>query len=326
MDPDAVNDHWSASDTERFGALYPEVLYAEYDSVGDPRYAPTLLAILPSGREEGRILRVTWTDRRTDPAKTSPRCTFDFVAERTEEGMRLSRPLAVHTRTWERRTVGTITYIISPEHRFSEEQALEQQEVIGKLSRFFGVAPFPITYYSFSGPADLYRARGFIHHPLMWTIPSGGLVDERGNVYSGNDKDIYTHEVVHLFSHRRTKEPPPLLEEGLATLLGGSVEHDYAWHRANLQRYLASDPGIDLRSRCNTYVTDYIAEETSVPYVIGAVLCERILRTGGKEELLAVMAAGPDPWPALARHGITPENLTTEVRKELAFPPLRTPW
>ena len=202
--------------------------------------------------------------------------------------------------------------------------------MIERLSAFFGVPSFPITYYSYAGPADLYAARGFLRHPLMGTLTSGGMVDGTNNVHSGNDKDIYTHEVVHLFSQRKTKAPPPLLEEGLATLIGGSVEHDHAWHRANLAHYLAGDPSLDRRDRCNTYVRDYIDVDTSVPYVIGAVLCERILRRDGKEGLFQVMSEGVDPWPALAHYGITPETLTGELRKELMLEPLRPvilrPW
>ena len=114
-----------------------------------------------------------------------------------------------------------------------------------------------------------------------------------------------------------------MLEEGLATLIGGSVGHDYAWHRANLERYLTADPSLDLRDRCTTTMRDYINEDTSVPYVIGAVLCEHILRRGGKEGFLQVMSEGVDLWPALARYGITPETLTRELRKELMLEPYR---
>ena len=198
----------------------------------------------------------------------------------------------------------------------------EQRITIERLSAFFGVPSFPITFYSYAGPADLYATKGYLRHPLIGAIAIGGMVDGTNNVHSGNDKDIYTHEVVHLFSQHRTKEPPPLLEEGLATLIGGSVGHDYAWHRANLERYLAADPSLDLSDRCTTTVRDYINEDTSVPYVIGAVLCEHILRRDGKEGLLQVMSEGVDPWPALLRYGITPETLTAELRKELEQAPI----
>ena len=46
-----------------------------------------------------------------------------------------------------------------------------------------------------------------------------------------------------------------------------------------MRRYLASDERIDLRDRCRTVMDDTTPEGTSVPYMIGALLCERIIRT-----------------------------------------------
>lgn len=316
MDPEAPNDFWYEPDIEHYGGPYAELRYAEYDSVGDLRYFPTLLEARPA-LEDGLLLKVMWSDANGTPDLSKARYAFEFLVRSTAEGARLALPLEYNTASWERRTAGKVTYIISPRHVFNPAEAEEQRMMIDRLSTFFDVPPFPITFYSYTGPADLYATRGFLQHPLMHTLQSGGMVDGTNNVHSGNNKDIYTHEVVHLFSHRKIKDPPNLLEEGLATLIGGSVEHDYAWHRANLKRYLDADSTLDLRDRCTTTVRDDIYEDTSVPYVIGAVLCERILRRDGEAGLFQVMAEGADPWPALARYGITPETLTRELRKEL---------
>ncbi|MBK9176441.1 MAG: hypothetical protein IPM46_08885 [Flavobacteriales bacterium] len=35
LQTDATNDYWFLPDAERYGAVYPELLYAEYDSSGD---------------------------------------------------------------------------------------------------------------------------------------------------------------------------------------------------------------------------------------------------------------------------------------------------
>lgn len=320
LDPEAGNDFWYGPDLQQYGAPYSELYYAEFDSVGYVRFLPTVLSIAPV--DDGLLMRVMWV---ADGSEDKPRYLFDFLARDTEDGMRLSFPIAHLTRTWERRRVGDITYVISPRHTFNVAEAQEQNNVIGLLSAFFDIPAFPITYYSFADPVDLFAAKGFEQHPLMYAIPSGGMVDSGDNVYAGNDKDIYTHEVIHLFTHRKFTTCPSLLDEGLATLIGGSTEHDYTWHRANMERYLRSDPTLDLRDRCNTYVRDDIDEDTSVPYMIGALLCERILRKDGKAGLFKAMASGADLWPALMDQGITPENLTAELRKEILLPPVRAP-
>jgi hypothetical protein len=320
MKKDGLADCWYTPDTEQYSGVYSELLYAEYDSIGDLRYQPELMRIR---KQDGqRYLDVEW---RSDDDGANPRYGFDFLLRSTSDGPRLALPIDENTKQWEHRTMGPITYIVSPKHRFREDQAIEQQRVVERLSAFFEVPVFPIRFYTFTAPADLYTAKGFTYHPLMHTIASGGMVDGTGNVYSGNDKDIYVHEVVHLFAHRRFLDAPGLLHEGLATLIGGSVGHDYDWHRANMERYLASDPTIDLRDRCNTYVRDYIYTDTSVPYMIGALLCEHILRADGREGLFKVMAAGGDPWPALVGYRITPDTLTDVLRAELRLPKIVVP-
>jgi hypothetical protein len=327
LDREAENDYWDPASLSRFGAFDQELLYAEFDSVGDPRYRPTLLHIRPTEVAEERILTVRWARTDSTGVATDVRYVFDFLARRTADGVRLASPIDQRSRGWKTRQVGTVHYIISPHHVFSPEQAEEQRADVERLSSFFNVAPFPITYYSCTDPTDLFRLKGYQQHPLMHVFPTGGRADEGGNVFSGNDKDIYTHEVVHLYCRKAFgKVTPGLLEEGLATFLAGSSEHDYAWHRANLARLLAANDTIDLNDFTNPCVQFYINEHTNVPYAVGALLCERILMSAGKDELFALLAGQEDPWPALERHGITRKNLTEELRKQiLAPPPKRIP-
>jgi hypothetical protein len=317
---DAPNDYWSTSDLDRCGPIDSELFYAEYDEKGELRYPPTLMSIRRTDVEDERILRVRWAAIDSGGAVNDARYVFDFLARRTAEGVRLFLPVEHNTRAWERRTVGTIQYILSPEHTFSVTEAQEQVAAIGRLSDFFGLEPFPITYYACTDPAELFRMKGFQHHVLMHTYPTGGRADTHDRVYAGNNKDIYTHEVVHLFSGRMFSDASPLLDEGLATLLGGSNEHNYAWHRANMARYLKEHPAMDLSQHCNTHLQEYTNGDTSIPYMIGALLCERVLRREGKAGLFQVLSRGSDPWPLLAPYGITPENLTVELVKEVGQP------
>lgn len=324
--PEELNDYWYVPDLERFGGIQAELLYAEFDSLGDPRYPPTLMSIRETGVPDQRLLTVRWAKMDSSGVAERVRYVFDFLARRTAEGVRLGSPLDHNTRQWERKTVGAVEYIISPQHAFSEEQARQQLADIDRLSRFFELPAFPIHFYSCTDPTDLFRMHGFQQHPIMYLFPTGGRAEGNDIVYSGNDKDVYTHEIVHLFTQRKFGERPWVLDEGLATLLAGSSEYDFNWHRANLKRYLEQHPESDLLKTCSTYDATYINEHTNVAYAIGGVLCERILRSKGKEGLFAVLASGTDPWPALAAYDVTPETLRNELLKELDRDPLKTPW
>lgn len=325
LNEEAPNDYWYVPDLTNYGGVYPELLAAEFDEVGDLRNWPTLLSIQPTDSNDQRLLTVRWAAEDSLGTATRVRYVFDFLARRTADGVRLSFPIGHNTRAWERHDAGQIHYVISPRHRFSPEQAAEQQRDIERLSRFFEVDPFPITFYSFESATDLFRAKGYQQHPLLHVFPTGGMVDEGNNVYSGNDKDIYTHEIVHLFMEKRFDSAPNLLNEGVATLLGGSVEKDYVWHRTNMARYLNAHPDLDLSAHINTYEQELIDGETSVPYMVGALLCEHILRSGGKTGLLQTLGSGADVWKAVEPFGIKPDNLNEVIRKTVASPAMQ-PW
>ncbi len=323
--PEIDNDYWHIPDLGRFGGIHPELLYADFDSVGEPRYPPTLLAIGGTGVADQRLLTVRWAMHDSSGVAKQVRYVFDFLARRTADGVRLSFPLDQRTREWERRTVGQVNYVISPEHGFSEAQARQQVADIDRLSRFFDMPPFPITFYSCTDPTELFRIRGYQQHPLMHLYPTGGRAEGKDIVFSGNNKDVYTHEIAHLFTGRKFAEHSWVLDEGLATVLAGSSEHPFAWHRSNLKRFLETGSEVDLVAICSTYDPTYINEHTNVAYAVGGVLCERILRRKGKVALFKAFSSGSDPWSFLAEYDITRESLHSELVKELALDPLIIP-
>ncbi len=322
MRSDDIQSYWVSSDPAPGRLAFTDIVYAEYDEKGEQKYLPTLMGITPVN-DSDRLLTVKWAATDSTGTAADVRYVFDFLAHRTDVGMRLDRPLEHNTRNWQREDFGELHYIISPLHTFRQEQAQEQAQDVHRLSRFFGIDMFPITYYSFKDPADLFRARGFQLHPLMFVHETGGIADYGDRVFSGNDRDNYTHEIVHLFTTRKFgAERPDMMDEGLATLLGGSSGKPYAWHRENLRQFLKENHAFDPAGQTNMYDQFFINKETNVPYAIGAVVCEHILRIAGKDGLFKVMASGTDPWPALVEFGVVKVDLGALVRNELDLPML----
>jgi len=317
-----ISSFWVSTDPAPGSLAFTDLAYVEYDEQAALKYYPSLMRITPVEKGD-RILTVKWAATDSTGTAADVRYVFDFLAHRTDSGMRLDRPLDHNTHNWQREDVGELHYIISPLHRFNKEQAQEQARSVQRLSRFFDIDPFPIIFYSCRDPADLFRARGFQLHPLMYAHETGGLADYGDRVFSGNDRDSYTHEVVHLFTtHKFGVERPGLLDEGLATLLAGSSGKPYAWHRENLRRFLKENPDLDPLVYSNTHEQYFIDNDTNVPYAIGAVICEHVLRKAGKDGLFNVMASGTDPWPALAGYGVVKSELGKLVRAELELPML----
>lgn len=315
-----ISSYWVSTDPAPGALAFTDIAYVEYDEHAALKYLPTLMRIVPVENGD-RLLTVKWAATDSTGTAADVRYVFDFLVLRTDVGMRLDRPLLHNTRNWQRESLGDLHYIISPLHKFNKEQAQQQAQDVQRLSRFFGVDPFPITFYSCKDPADLFRARGFQLHPLMFVHETGGLADYGDRVFSGNDVDSYTHEVVHLFTtHKFGAERPDLLDEGLATLLAGSSGMPYTWHRENLRQFLKENPDFDFAAHTNTYEQFFINKDTNMPYAIGAVVCEHVLRNAGREGLFKVMASCKKPWPALAEFGVVQAELGTLVRAELELP------
>ena len=108
MDQEAPNDYWYAPDVEHYGGPYSELRYAEYDSVGDLRYRPTVLHARAAGQGE-LLLKVMWSEQPGTHDPSSAKYIFEFLVRSTTEGARLSLPIGHNTAHWERRSVGQVT-------------------------------------------------------------------------------------------------------------------------------------------------------------------------------------------------------------------------
>lgn len=318
---DAATHHtyWSQVELERYGQIQPELLYAEFDEEGDLAYVPTLMErrVMPDG---SRLLRVKWA--QGEGMAEEVKQVFAFWVKDGDTGPRLEMPLELNTRAWPVHQVEDINYVVSPSRTFDPALAQRQWEEVQALGAFFVIAPFPFTYYSYLDPAELFRARGFELHPRSYTFPTGGRLDHATQVSAGNNSERYTHEVVHAFIHRALgPSGPNLLHEGLATYLGGCNERSYLEHRRTLKDHLDQGGDLDLDLAVDPYRSVTIGADTNLPYTVGAVIVEHVLRTFGKERLFSLFATA-DVWGALAQVDIHQAELKGLLQAELAKPPL----
>lgn len=320
LQADGAQDFWLLADMERYKHPFAPLRYIEYDSEGELKYEPTLMRIQEIDEANNRMLTVRWAAMDSTGTAADVWYVFKFLSLETEQGYRLALPTEHLTMDWQREQVGNIQYIISPEHKFDERIAREQLQSIAWLSEFFDIAPFPITYYSCQGPSDLFKAQGFEYHPLMYVHETGGMVDHGEHVWSGNDLDSYTHEIVHIYTGRKFEERQALLDEGLATIIGGSSEHSYAFHREVLTEYLSHEPEFNFSEHLLTTKQEYIDELTSIPYMVGGLICEYVYNKGGKKKLFEVMSSGEDPWPQLNELGLSKNTMNEKLRSLLGKP------
>jgi len=307
---------WISEEYEQFVRDYSEIRYSEYGSDATVKYWPTLIAIEEvEGKKNQCLATVRWASKDELDSTDEVRYVFQFLLRPDSSGeLKLAAPTKYLTKDWDRKQVGEVTFVLSPKHEFSRKQAEEQQKAIAEMVNFFEVDPFPITFYSFEDATELLQSRGYLRHPLLYKFETGGQAGVGDVVYSGNDRDEYIHEVVHLFISRKMPSSTGLLNEGLATLIGGSTGQPYEWHREKLKAWLETNPDVDLSKHLNPYESQYIEEDTSIPYTIGAILCEVILEQHGKEVLFEALEQGKDPWAYLQDLGIEQRGLRKLLR------------
>ncbi|WNB18024.1 hypothetical protein [Marivirga arenosa] len=313
------NTYWSSDDFDTYWFPYQDIYRIEdKDSISN-FYQPTLLHIVDTDEENKKLIKVAYIGHNTATEENTLKYIYNILATKSDSGVVLSNSTQYFTKDWKKIEKGSLSYVISPNKEFNEQEAEKQIKDIEKISAFFNTEPLPITYYSCTNLKELFQIKGFDYNPIMYREGGGGLSARQNIVFSANSSEFYTHEIMHLYIIAFYYSRAQLFNEGMATYFGGSRKYSYTWHKKNLKTYLAENPEIDLSLHLEPFER-FFAGETSIPYMIGALICERTFRLYGKEKLLALLEKG-EMWDLLNDVGLTKENLNTELRKELLLPP-----
>lgn len=317
-----ANAYWLSSDFERYVYPYADLQDMDKSRFGEGFFQPVLMEILPTNEPQTKIVKLAYIGAGAGTEDRYLKAIFNLVAHTGEEKVQFSRYTTHAVRNWTRQEEGSITYFISPGRQAGEAEMARQQEEADRLAAFLGMGPVPVTYYSCSDPAELFRIKGFDYHPMMYADSTGGFAEYGRHIFSGNASEYYTHELVHIYTYHRFPGLLPLLDEGLATLIGGSGKESYQAHRNRFRDYLGSHPGFDPALHTDPYERLYAEGLTPVPYMTGALVAEYILRTGGREALFAACSDSGDLWTVLHKFGLTKENLNETLRREITLDPL----
>jgi hypothetical protein len=90
--------------------------------------------------------------------------------------------------------------------------------------------------------------------------------------------------------------------------LGGSGTNTYDWHKENLKNYLTKNE-LNLYDYLEAYRYFYIEDETPVSYMVGALVCQKIIAEQGKAYLFELLAHGTSFSKVLELQGIDAENM-----------------
>jgi len=310
------NEYWLESDFEKFQYPFADIYNIENGNKSKNYYKPTLMELIEIDSTQ-KLLKIGFVGHNKETDESIIRAIYNLIAVKSNNGKWYLRQAIEHiTHNWIVQNENSITYLFPPEKSINQNEIKKQANDIKNICTFFNCEPIKITYYSCLNPKQVFEVKGFDYLPNMYFSQTGGMADFGDIVYSGNNSEFYTHEIVHVYTKKLYPKINRLLDEGLATYIGGSGLHDYEWHRAKMARYL-KNAKINLGEHLMPYERLYIDGETPIPYMIGALICERTIRIYGKKKLFELFKSGNDIVNILEEIGLTKENLTNEITEEL---------
>ncbi len=319
------NNCWVQSDFQKFIYPYLDIYNIENSKYGKDFYQPTLVEIIPTEKPNQKILKIAFIGHNNETKENQLKSIYNLVANIQQDKVLFSRYLEFSTEKWKTFSSESMNYIVSPNKIINATEIGEQKKDIDKICNFFQCKPISITYFSCVNPKELFEIKGFDYNPMMYVDKTGGLADYGNIIFSGNNSEIYTHEIIHIYTSNLFPKIDKFIDEGLATIMAGSGKYSYEWHRKKLDKFLNENKDYNFATHTDAYERNYFENETSIPYLTSAIILERTLRVYGKEKLIELLKSENELWTILKTVGLTKENINDELRKQIKLP-LTSVW
>ncbi len=310
------NAHWVKEDFKKYRFPYIDLYGIENDGNEKDVYNPDLQKIIEIERDSLYLLKIAFVGYHSTKGQSSLKSIYSLLAVVDNDQVMFSRALNHYLLSWQKLDHYPITYYISPNKEPNQEEIEHQLSDVAYLNEFFETDSIELTYYSCVSPKELFEMQGFDYTPYMYAHPKGGKVEFGNHVFSGNNSEYYTHEIVHVYMSNLFPNANLLLNEGIATLIGGSGGLDYKWHRENLKGFV-SDTSFSFLDHLIPYNYVYANENTPLPYMTGALICEYILKNYGKKVLSVIFEEGKPLWEGLKDVGLNEDNLDDKLLNQL---------
>ena len=247
-------------------------------------------------------------------------------AKKVEGEFKLLNSIQYQKQIYETKKVGSVNYIIHPEHKFNKKAAKKMNEFNIEIAKKFEIEPIEFDYVVANHTDDLSKMLGldffsYSHQPVR----SGGMADNYNTIiYAGNNSEYYPHEVVHLYTHRRFRQQyHSWVDEGIAAFFGGSTGYELDWHLQKLKAFLKENPEYDLSNLTaleknipnGEYMTDF-------RYAVGGFIAKQIFEKEGMRGLFDALQAGRSEENYFdmieAKLGVSKNNFGNFIKKEVA--------
>lgn len=308
------NEYWLKSDFEKFPNPFLDIFWIEKGKLGDYFYQPTLMEITDTENINTKIIKIAYLGYNNTSKSNYLKIIYNLIANINNEKVFFSSYLNYSIKNWKVLQRENITYYISPQKQINDTEINQQIKDVKFIENFFQTPPVLFNYYSCINPKEVYQIKGYDYFHKMYSENFGGFVEEKNNVFSGNNSEVYSHEIVHIYTNHIFTNIDPFFNEGIATLLFGSGKHDYNWHKSNFKKFLEKNPDFNIYNHLNVYEELYINNETPIPYIIAAIICEKFIKEKGKNKLFESIKNYSDMFHFFQDNHLTEITINKELQ------------
>lgn len=304
----APTELWATEDQQRWPAFD---LAASIAYQGVPATVLEITPVAADARDK-YVVRTIFSAVTGTPSEVKPIAVTRVYAVRRGSGWVFTNVIADATRQWRRERVGSFTYVIEPEYPFDRRRAEQAVTFADSLADAFAVPRVSeVTYYLTSGREAVHRIMG-----VEWSVggASVGYASPANRlIFSGEPAagENYRHEIVHFVLQplQQQGRPHALVNEGVATWLGGSMGRDFDTLTREYADYLRRHPEVSLDVVLDPGGPDRGTRPAGAILVLmifesgGLDAVKDLLTSGNSEEQLkaAVSRLTACSWPEFAR-------------------------
>ena len=222
-EPDSVydNPYWNEAEKNRFKDFDLSRLFIYQFSSKQllNYYKPTILSI--EKEADNYAIRTLFAADGLEGIykKSNPWCITKLYAVRENNKWKLKNALSVLTQEWKRKTVGKITFIYPPSHKFNDTLAKKANEFCIRIVKDFQFPEYkPFDFYITNSGDAMGQLFNFDFYFAGYTTGVG--MNEIRMLFSGIGSEWYPHELVHMIVPDKKRHR--MINEGFATWQAGA--------------------------------------------------------------------------------------------------------
>lgn len=237
-------------------------------------YQPTILSIEKEGEHYGIRTIFSANNLPAEYQSSNPWCITKIYAVKENHEWKLKNSLSIITQNWSKKTIGKITFIYPPTHRFNKQLAKKANLFCNTITREFNFPDWkPFDFYITDSGDELGKLLNFDFFFAGYTTGIG--MKENRILLSGMGSEFYPHEFIHLIISQNERHG--MIEEGFATWKGGTMQKSFEENARILAKEIEINPSISFWD----VLTKKWGWQYAAYYTTGAILCNAAYNKGG---------------------------------------------